>query len=423
VRTGQELPDDLATYLGLQGFEVESVEVVEAPRPGEPGRRVKVVHLLRRSGLHVCPDCGRGHPEGLFEEFERTRLRDCSIGDFETFLEVRAMRVACCGSTRVERLPFAMEGFRMTRRFFERVAALCTKLPIGTVAGWTALSWDTVARVDKRAIELALGDRSLELKGLRWIGVDEVSRTGGHVYFTIVTNLETGRVVWIGDGKGESGLLPFLEALGPEGRRRLRGVVSDLGYKGAIDTHLPKVVHVLDRFHIVQWINDALNQIRRRMFSAAPKDELGRTLKVKKWVLLSARERLRHSDKLMLRRLMDLNEPLYQAYLIKEQLRGILQHPWRYFGAFRRRLLEWIELAKITMLEELERVANRLEKHIESVIAGHRHGLKLGLVESINSKIAILRAQARGYRDPEYFKLKIFQRCSLPDNPWAKVVL
>ena len=47
----------------------------------------------------------------------------------------------------------------------------------------------------------------------------------------------------------------------------------------------------------------------------------------------------------------------------------------------------------------------------------------MGLVESINSKIAALRVQARGYRDPEYFKLKIFQRCSLPDNPWAAIVL
>ena len=77
--------------------------------------------------------------------------------------------------------------------------------------------------MDGRAIELAMGDRTAALADLRWIGIDEVSRTGGRVYFTIVTNLATGRVVWIGDGKG---LLPFLRALGPKGRRKLRGVVS-----------------------------------------------------------------------------------------------------------------------------------------------------------------------------------------------------
>ena len=99
------------------------------------------------------------------------------------------------------------------------------------------------------------------------------------------------------------------------------------------------------------------------------------------------------------------------------------QHRWRYFGALRRRLEEWIEAAKSTSIREITKVAARLEPHLDSVVAGHRHGLKLGLVESINSKIAALRVQARGYRDPEYFKLKIFQRCSLPDNPWARIVL
>ena len=68
-------------------------------------------------------------------------------------------------------------------------------------------------------------------------------------------------------------------------------------------------------------------------------------------------------------------------------------------------------------------MAHRLATHLDAVIAGHQHDVPLGLVEAINSKIAALRYQARGYRDPEYFKLKIFQRCSLPDNPWAQIIL
>ncbi len=388
----QEPPHDLAIYLGLQGFEVEAVEITE----DRGGRKIKVVHLVRHRGWHICSECGKRHRQGLFDEFERIRFRDCSIGDFPTYLEVRAMPVACCGATRVEQMPFAMPGFRMTRRFFERVAALCTRLPIQVVAGMAGLSWHTVARVDKRAIEMALGDLDPSLMKLRWIGVDEVSRTGGHVYFTIVTDLESGRVVWIEDGKGEKGFLPFLDALGPKGRRRIRGVISDLGYKNVVETHLPGAVPILDRFPIVQWMNEALNQLRRRLFSGAPKDELGKTLKVKKWMLLSARERLRHGDKLVLRQLMERNEPLCQTYLLKEQLRGILQHAWRYFGALRRRLEEWIEAARETGLRELRKVANRLAPHIDSVIAGHRHRLRMGLVESINSKIAALRVQARG---------------------------
>src|SRR5688572_20478739 len=140
----------------------------------------------------MSPDCGRRQPSGLFPE-PAIRLRDCSIGDQETYLEVRPMRIACCGGTRV----------------------------------------------------------------------------GGRVYFTIVTNLKSGRVVWIGDGKGRKGLLPFLRALGAQARRRLRGVVSDLGYQAILATRLRRAVHILDRFQIVQWMNDALTRLRRRLFSGA----------------------------------------------------------------------------------------------------------------------------------------------------------
>ena len=196
--------------------------------------------------------------------------------------------------------------------------------------------------MDGRAIELGLGDRSLDLRELRWIGVDEVSRNGGRQYFTIVTDLASGRVVWIGDGKGRKGLLPFLRALGPKGRRKIRGVVSDLGYQAIVASRLLHAVHVLDRFHIVQWINQALNQLRRRLFSGAPRDELGRALKVKKWLLLSARENLERQHQRLLDQLMEQNQPLYQAYLLKEQLRGILRYPWRYFGVLRERLQDWI---------------------------------------------------------------------------------
>jgi transposase len=419
----QEHRDDLAVYLGLQGFVVESVSVVLDPRRWDPQRRIKLIKVVRRSGLHHCPDCGRGHQRGLFDEMETIRFRDSSIGDFETYIETRAVRIACCGGTRVERLPFAMPGFRMARRFFERIAALCTRMPVYVVMKMANLAWDTVARVDKCAIELALPDLSHRLRGLRWMGVDEVSRTGGHDYFTIVTNLETGCVVWIGDGKGSKGLAPFFEALGPKGRRRIRGVVSDLGYRQPLVTKVPAATWILDRFHIVKWLNEGLNALRRRLFSGAPKDDLGRSLKVQKWLLLSARERLEHKHKLTLTKLLARNEPLYKAYVLKELLRGVLLHPWKYLGALRRRLEGWLGEASASGLPEIAQVAERLQPHVEAVVAGHAHHVKLGLVEATNGKIAALRVQGRGYRKREYHKAKIYQRCSLPDNPWAQIIL
>ncbi len=193
--------------------------------------------------------------------------------------------------------------------------------------------------------------------------------------------------------------------------------------RATIVARLPRAVHILDRFHIVQWVNRALDDLRRRLFSAAPRDALGRTLKVKRWLLLSARENLGARDQLVLGRLVELNQPLYRGYLLKEQLRAILRHPWRYFGVLRERLQDWILAVFDAALPEFRTVANRLASPLDAVIAGHQHDVPLGLAESRNSQIAALRFQARGYRDPEYFKLKILQRCGLPHNPWARITL
>jgi transposase len=313
----------------------------------------------------------------------------------------------------------------MTRRFFERVAALCTKLQILQVSSMVDLSWDTVSRVDKEAIQKALGGNSPILEGMRFIGVDEVSRTGGQEFFTMVTNLENGAVVWIAEGKRKIALEEFFKKLGKRGCKKIQIVTSDLGagYVEVIGRYTPHACHILDRFHIVKWLNESLKEIRRRVFGGSPKDQTGRVLKVKQWMLLRAREKLDQREKRLLAQLVHSNWPLYRAYLLKEQLRSILHHPWRYLGSLIKNIEDWCSAAVRSRIPELKAVGWRLRPHIEKVVAGFDGRIKQGLVEANNGKVDLLRREAHGYRDTEYFKLKIFQKCSLPSNPWADIIL
>ena len=413
----------VSCYLGLQGFHWDGFEIREKDFGRRRDGKIKVITIQDARGYHVCSTCGKRHAAGVWQESEPLLFRDCSIGDFETYLEVYPWRVECCGKVARERFPFEQDGHRMTVRFFERIAALCTRLKVLEVAKMAKLSWDTVGRIDKEAIRLALGSDHPDLEGVRHLGFDEVSRTGGRNFFTIVTDLESGRVVYIGDKKGGEGLQAFIDCLDKRARRRIQLTASDLGYMEMLKKAFPKAAHVLDRFHIVKWVNDALKDVRAKEFGAGPKDEDGRVLKAKKWMYLKAREKLEQGQKLLLARLMKLNQNLYRGYLLKEQLRSILHHPWRYLGALRRNLNDWCDAAVRSRLEEFGKVGRRLKKHVDSVIAAYTVKFKMGLVEAVNGKIVELRRAARGYRDREYFKLKIFQRCSLPNNPWAEIIL
>jgi len=414
------------SMLGFQGFVVVGVDIEESPTHREPGKRILVVLLEDVRKYHRCPRCGKKHREASFQESAPRRSRDTSQGDFVTFVEITPMRVRCCGGLRVEAFPWEDPfGHRMTRRFTERIAALCRKSTVQSVAKMAGLAWWTVSKVDEESTRLALGGDRPGLDGLRWIGVDEVSRNGGRIYFTIVTDLLRGRVVWVGDGKGERPLAEFFAALGEKGCHKIRGAVCDLaaGFLKAIAASIPRAEVVLDRFHIMKWTNDALKAIRRRFFGAAPKGALGRELKVQQWLFLSARENLRHGDKLRLNRLCQLNQPLYQAYILKEELRAILHHPWRYMGAMLRNLMAWALAVRQTAHGELIKVAERLLSHADKVMAGFTAPVKLGFVEAINGKIAMIRRESRGIANPGHFRFKIYQRCSLPNDPWAHIVL
>ena len=409
----------------LQGFAVDDSEIVEEVR-GQSGKkhRVKLIRVFDQRKHQVCP-CGSRTHEVLFEESQETWFRDCGLGEIETYIVVRPKRLRCGSSSRVEVFPWAAPGgHRMTRRFFEMVAALCVKLPVAEVARMALLSWNTVARVDAEAIRLALGGDTPTFGKLKWLGVDEVSRTGGNVFFTIVSDLESGRVVYLGEGKTEGALAAFFDQLGPRGCKRIQGVVSDLAasYLNVIVKYVPHAKHAIDRFHIVQWVNRALSDVRRRLFGGAPKNGLGRELKLKKWVLVSGRENLKPESEQILKRLEEVNQPLYQAYLLKEQLRALLHQSWTDFGMLRHSLRAWCVSAR-EAAPEFGRVAARLTQHEEKVVDGFLPGMKMGIVEAINGKVALLRWRARGYRIIDYFKLKIFQACSLGHNPWASVIL
>jgi transposase len=420
----QEPRDSLSVYLGYQGFAVVRVrfEKGRGRRGGE--RKIKILEVRDQRKTHVCPRCGQRR-KGAFQDSEPIRLRECSIGDFPTYLEIRPWRVRCCEGTPVEALPLRAGRRHMTVRFFERVAALARVLPVQEVARMADLSWDTVGSVDKESTRLALGGpRPWIPKKLKAIGIDEVSRTGGRVYFTIVTDLTTGRVLHVGQSKGEAGVRPFVERLGRKRARKIRVVVGDLGYRRAIEKFFPLATYLLDRFHVVQWLNEALTKLRRRLFGGAPSTTTGRTLKVKKWLLLSGKENLDLEHKHELSRLLKMNRPLLKAYLLKEEFREILSHSWKYLGALRKRLRRWCNMMSWSQVPELKKVGRLIRESMERIVTRYEHpDIPMGLVEATNGIIANLRRQARGYRDLEYFKLKIYQRCSLENDPWRGIVL
>jgi transposase len=352
-----------------------------------------------------CSACGsadvvsRGHVE--------RRFRSLPIGSRPTFLVLPIPRVECraCGVVRQVDITFADPRRSYTRRFERYVLELSRRMTIRDVAAHLGVGWDLVKDVQKR--DLSRRFARPKLKHLRRIAIDEIAVARGHRYLTVVMDLDSGAVVFVGDGKGADALKPFWKRLRPSGAK-IEAVAMDMSaaYRGAVSTHLKGAVIVFDHFHVIKLFNDKLSDLRRSLYHRAEADQK-KVLKGARWLLLKNPENLDadKDEKSRLEEALALNRPLAVAYYLKDDLRQFWEQPGKRFAtAF---LNDWLRRAEASGVRMLQQMAKTLAAHRSGLLAYYDAMITSGPMEGTNNKIKTMKRQAYGFRDPEFFKLKI----------------
>ena len=353
-----------------------------------------------------CPECGSAavHAQGHKDRF----LQTIPIGLKPTFLLVKVPRVICfqCEHTRQVKVPFADPRRTYTHAFERYALELSKATTIQDAARHLDVSWDIIKDIQKRNLQRRFGKP--KLKNLKEIAIDEVAVGKGHRYFTLVLDLTSGAVVYVGDGKGVAALAAFWPRL-RAARAKIRAVATDMGkpYLRAVRDHLPHAVHVLDHFHVIKLFNDKLSALRRELYHQAQSDHERKILKGTRWLILKNPENLdderNEFDRLMAA--LRLNRTLAIAYYLKEDLRQIWQQPDK--RTARRVLKDWLARARVSGIRMLQQFADTLEEHQEGVLAYYDYPISTGPLEGLNNKIQTMKRQAYGFRDLEFFKLKI----------------
>lgn len=335
-------------------------------------------------------------------------FRTLPIGNKPVSIEFNVPRVYCfqCHETRQVKIAFADPKKRYTRTFERYVLDLSRHMTIKDVADHLQVSWDTVKDIQASSLQRRFGKPKLHK--LKEIAIDEIAIAKGHRYVTVVLNLLSGAVVFVGDGKGVEALEPFWKRL-RRARAKVKAVATDMSpaYNRAVRDHLPRAVHVFDHFHVIKLFNDKLSDLRRQLYHQASSDEERKLLKGTRWLLLKNPENL-DEDRNELQRLEDalrLNKPLAIAYYLKEDLRQIWSQPDK--RTARRVLRDWLKRARASGIRMLVQFAATLEAHQEGILNYYNYPISTGPLEGTNNKIKTMKRQAYGFRDHEFFKLKI----------------
>lgn len=351
--------------------------------------RDRCAHCGRRCARY---DAGRG----------RRRWRALDFGCSPVFLEAAVQRVKCPQhGVVIARVPWARRDSGFTRSFEDQVAWLATNASASVVSQLMRVAWRTVGRILTRAVEDASSGVDV-LANVRRIGIDETSYRRGHRYLTVVVCHDTGRLLWAHEGRDKATLQLFFDALG-EKRAKL---VTHVSCDGAAYLHevvqknCPGAVICMDAFHVVQWVNEAVDKVRREHWNEqrqAGRIDAAAGVKGTRWALLKAPENLTEAQRVTLSTVERVNRPLYRAYLLKEHLRLLLKRPLQ---EARASLDQWLLWASHSSLKPLVRVAESIHRVRSFIHATLEHGLSNGRVESVNAKIRLIQQRAFGFHHP-----------------------
>jgi len=382
---------------GIRGYTCESTVRLEG----------ETTYVLSQARHHLrCSRCGSPDVERHGEVTRIFHLLPIGGRPIQALLPIARVYCARCDITRQVKVGFADEHQHHARSFERYALELSRFMTIDAVARHLQVGWDLVKEIQRRHLQKHYSKP--KLKGLKEIAIDEINIGKGHNYLTVVLDLKSGAVVFIGKGKGSEALLPFWKRLRAS-RARIQAVAIDMSraYTMAVRENLKEAVLVYDHFHIIKLFNEKLTELRRDLYREATEGQHKDVLKGIRWLLLKNFENL-DPQKQELERLNDaleLNIDLFVAYYMKDQLRVLWAQPNK--RAARRHLNAWIELADISGIRILKKFARTLEDHREGILAWYDYPISTGPLEGTNNKIKTMNRQAYGFRDLAFLKLKI----------------
>lgn len=368
---------------------------------------VVTLHLVQDPKHDRCSSCQS--PNVIRHGAEERTFRTVPIGGKPVELHLPVPRLGCrdCGLVRQAAIGFARP-FRRFSHAFERYAlSLLSHMTIQAVAEHLRVGWDSIKDLFKRHLQTRFARP--KLKKLKRLAIDEISIGHGHRYLTVVLDLDSGAVVFIGQGKGADALIPFWKRL-RGAHAKIEAIATDMSpaYIFAVRENLPQALHVFDHFHVVKLFNDRLADFRRELQREA-EGPLGKTvLKGTRWLILKNPENLDESkgERSRLEEALRINQPLATAYYMKEEFR----HFWEQetLAEARRFLDDWCRRAEASTLSVLKKMASTFQMHRTGLLNYHRCPISTGPLEGVNNKIKTLQRQAYGYRDQEFFHLRIY---------------
>jgi len=366
----------------------------------------------------VCSGCGQVHKIGQ-HALEESTVEDLSMFEKRVYLHVLKRRYKCPvdNRTHIEEITWLKKYSRVTKRFAEKVNRL-TAITTNQEAGWfLGLDDEVIYRIDKEILEEQYAARLLPPPAAINLSVDEVSYRKYYRYLTNVVDTDEKAVIWNDRGRRREVLDRYYTAIGEDNCKNIESVALDGArtYIASTQRYAVNATIVYDKFHVLQKLNWAVDMVRKQELRKARKDENKELIELmncrQRFILLKKKSNLTEKQSGYLERLCQANEPIYKAMLLKESFLKV--YDYNDPVEAEEYLRGWIKDAIESSLDIFKKIAESFLDKLQYIINWFRKKISSAISEGINNKIKRLKRMAYGYKDIDYFRLKIHQHCGL----------
>lgn len=401
-------------FRSFQGFQVldikefqNSCEMIIILKPNE-GKR------------HYCTICDSelGAQDGGYW----IKARHMRMMNWAVFVEFRREKRFCpkCKKIRSEQIEFISDSTpHVTKDLAWWVNRLTEMTSVLAVSRLESIDKQTCYTIDNMILTKML--QGYKIPEVTMISVDEVyarSKKQQHedesrddLFLTVIVDIRTHKAIWVSQSRRKEALDEFFMIIGKKACEQIEVVATDQhdAYAASVNEHCPKATLVWDRFHLVQKFNDALNLDRRaELENIDPEGAMGDLMNNKYRYLFTKRAYNRTAlDKKHIEEVARLNQKISKMEIIKERFHSMFN-------------CNSVESAKIVMAEVYQWAFEAKAWHIWAWVSRVReektfwnyfiYKVTTGISEGINRAIKGLKWQAYGYKDMQYFKLKILQK-------------